>query len=363
MIGRLRLDRLANLIESFLKEKQAKASEAEEERSRSGSLSRSPPSPPQSGPLYYKSAEGGRHVSTPQDLQEEMRSAVPLADALATNFSRVPSFPKLRKMHSMPVSTMETPGVPNVHLSMRQESSGGGGSAAADGGVSITLTPGTPDTLASAENLAAQVEAGVAASAPTSTRERRPLVNRQAISNLDAYADTQMPPRDYMVVSNPASDSHGAGEERIIPLIPFDELMLIETLGTGRVSTIYRAAWKRGVYGPSSPAGVQMVALKVAMVNSITGDTSHIDELRREADIAARLSHPNVCDLVGVAADQECFCLAYDYCEGGNLLSLLSDSTRYYEYLPIALDIANGLAYLHSRNGKHEQNGCSTHKH
>jgi hypothetical protein len=28
------------------------------------------------------------------------------------------------------------------------------------------------------------------------------------------------------------------------------------------------------------------------------------------------------------------------------LLSLLSDSRRYYEYLPIALDIANGMAYL-----------------
>ena len=48
-----------------------------------------------------------------------------------------------------------------------------------------------------------------------------------------------------------------------------------------------------------------------------------------------------------------CFCLAYDFCEGGSLLALLSDSRRYYEYLPIALDIANGMAYLHSRNVIH----------
>jgi serine/threonine protein kinase len=48
-----------------------------------------------------------------------------------------------------------------------------------------------------------------------------------------------------------------------------------------------------------------------------------------------------------------CFCLAYEFCEGGSLLSLLSDSTRYYEYLPIALDVANGMAYLHSRNVIH----------
>ena len=34
-------------------------------------------------------------------------------------------------------------------------------------------------------------------------------------------------------------------------------------------------------------------------------------------------------------------------------MSLLSDSNRYYEYLPIALDVAKGMAYLHSRNVIH----------
>jgi serine/threonine protein kinase len=131
--------------------------------------------------------------------------------------------------------------------------------------------------------------------------------------------------------------------------------MLIETLGMGRVSTIYRAAWqKRKTDGEASLlTGVKMVALKVATINQVTGDTLHVDELRREADIAAMLKHPNICDLVGVAADSECFCLAYEYCEGGSLLSLMSDTARYYEYLPLALDIANGMAYLHSRQVIH----------
>lgn len=34
-------------------------------------------------------------------------------------------------------------------------------------------------------------------------------------------------------------------------------------------------------------------------------------------------------------------------------MSLLNDSNRYYEYLPIALDVAKGMAYLHSRNVIH----------
>lgn len=50
---------------------------------------------------------------------------------------------------------------------------------------------------------------------------------------------------------------------------------------------------------------------------------------------------------------RSCFCLAYQFCEGGSLFSLLEDSRRYYDYLPIALDIANGMAYLHSRNVIH----------
>jgi len=137
----------------------------------------------------------------------------------------------------------------------------------------------------------------------------------------------------------------------VVPLIPFDELMLLETLGSGRASTIYRAAWQRRL-GIAESAAV-MVALKVATADPDTGGMEHVEELRQEADIASMLEHNNICSLVGVASDPECFCLAYEFCEGGSLLSLLSDSSRCYEYLPIALDIANGMAYLHSRNVIH----------
>jgi len=34
-------------------------------------------------------------------------------------------------------------------------------------------------------------------------------------------------------------------------------------------------------------------------------------------------------------------------------MTLLSDASRCYEYLPIAMDVANGMAYLHSRNVIH----------
>ena len=129
-------------------------------------------------------------------------------------------------------------------------------------------------------------------------RQRRPLVKREGNSDFDRI--------DHEENSDLSIDYLASGEvQKSVPLIPFDELMLIETLGTGRVSTIYRAIWKGASNEFVAPANTCMLALKVAMVNPATADTSHIDELRREADIAARLQHPRICDLAGVAADEE----------------------------------------------------------
>jgi hypothetical protein len=326
MSGRLRLDMLANLIEAFLKG-------AEETTPALSPLSTSSSEPrePQ-GPLYFnpprrESSDAHAHRS----LREEIESAIPLTTVLASPRSAAmlhePYLPQIRRMHSMPLASSVNP-LPNIHLPMRRDLDG------------VSISPSSGHTSRTESN-----------DVPT-TRERRALVNRRGAADLDHLCPENEPTLDYVTVPD-SENVVGAGvENRAIPLIPFDELMLIETLGAGRVSTIYRAAWQR----PGSAveaARVQMVALKVAMVDTTTGDTAHVDELRREADIASRLKHPNICDLVGVAADPECFCLATDYCEGGSLLSLLLDSSRFYEYLPIALDIANGMAYLHSRNVIH----------
>ena len=43
-------------------------------------------------------------------------------------------------------------------------------------------------------------------------------------------------------------------------------------------------------------------------------------------------------------------CLAYEYCSKGNLSIILSDQNVTYDYLNLAQDISNGMAYLHSKN-------------
>lgn len=347
MNGRLRLDKLSNLIEAFLLEALGlmvgKAADSLDHASSDDSKISSSDgigSPAsgyrmdlkQAGPLYYRSeCDDQSSMNETKKHLQEIERAVPLVEMLAKSMSQSdicgPNLPDLRVVQ---------PGSPPVRLLIRRSAP-------------LSISPHVEES-SDGSKLTVQPKQEYI-SIPR--RERRLLVNRPATSDLDGMElENQVEDvvLDYVTVPRHLLGVGSTLEQREVPLIPFDELMLIETIGTGRVSTIYRAAWQRS---KRATPHVKMVALKVAMVNPISGDSCNVDELRREADIAARLKHPNVVDLVGVAADPECFCLAYDFCEGGSLLSLLSNEKRYYEYLPISLDIANGMAYLHSRDVIH----------
>jgi tRNA A-37 threonylcarbamoyl transferase component Bud32 len=334
MKGRLRLDKLAQSIELFLAYSHQRSPKSDDAsgshtllKSSSSSNMSMQGQPP--GPLYFHAPIHHEEVSQTQ-LQQEIDSAVPLTEVLIASSSSA----ALTNLVPMRRSSLERSNTMPTSL----------------------MQPVLPTPESSVSSGFPEIGQPVPASQSTE-RRRRKLVSREATNFLhDPHVDGENQSMTYLATpSQSCSGFEHVLEDCVVPLIPFEELMLIETLGMGRVSTIYRAAWqKRKTDGEASLlTGVKMVALKVATINQVTGDTLHVDELRREADIAAMLKHPNICDLVGVAADSECFCLAYEYCEGGSLLSLMSDTARYYEYLPLALDIANGMAYLHSRQVIH----------
>jgi hypothetical protein len=249
---------------------------------------------PAGGNLYFRPTPGTPDVPTPQEIQEEVEAGVPLTEMLASRNSN-------SKLFSLPSSTgsfqplsrhLSLPPIAIAPLSLSSNSAT----------QKMRLAKSAPRFT-----LAIRTEREEPCPEPSiSMRERRPLVKRQGNSNLRSDGDSDDDDElsfDYVTCDAIA----GSGvANRVIPLIPFQELMLIETLGMGRVSTIYRAAWQRkSANSFTAPVGIQMLALKVAMVNPETHDTSHVDELRREADIAGRLQHPNICDLIGVAADSE----------------------------------------------------------
>jgi hypothetical protein len=315
MNGRLRLDKLANLIEAFLKNAKDRVEHDREHQEDCSCQdgSQGSQSVTASGPLYVTTPkhQSSSHIVR-RDVHEEIQAAVPLTEMLASpNQSDAildPQFETLKRHFSMPnelacrvmkghhlsMNRMYTPELPN---SQRDQPLIKFPKSQHAPHATARLAPRPAEASLAAEIDPALIGIQVEVAADRqSMRHKRPLVNRRGSSDLDRIGlEGESETVDFVTVS---SQEMGGSEARIVPLIPFDELMLIETIGMGRVSTIYRAAWKNAI-------GVRMVALKVAMVNPETGDMSHVYELRREADIAARIKHPNVCDLVGVAADAE----------------------------------------------------------
>ena len=279
-VGRLRLDKLSNLIEAFLKEfgtYQANAADPPPLLPNTAPTVMEP-----SGPLYVQ--ESAPRVSSRRELREEMESAIPLHEALARSEAS-PGIDVQLSSHNRRIAAS----LPNFQLGMRSSSS------------FVDNVPLIPRLLSS-EDVSPSIPNEAAADAPAASenRQRKKMINRRGTSNLDAIGDEKGEATlDYLTVADFYANSGEIAEPRAIPLIPFDEIMLIETLGAGRVSTIYRAAWQRNEFfdNPFPVKTVKMVALKVAMTDPATRNTAYVDELRREADIAARLSHPNVCDL------------------------------------------------------------------
>jgi hypothetical protein len=94
----------------------------------------------------------------------------------------------------------------------------------------------------------------------------------------------------------------------------------------------------------------ELLALKVAHFTKDIDSTKLLEDLTREGKIAESLDHINVCKLVLKYSSPEICLLGYEYCSRGSLCSILCDDTKQFDYLPLAMDIAQGMAYLHSKN-------------
>ena len=93
-----------------------------------------------------------------------------------------------------------------------------------------------------------------------------------------------------------------------------------------------------------------LLAIKVARFSKDIDCTKYLEDLANEGEIADKLDHINICKLVTKYQSPEIVLLAYEYCSKGSLCSIICDDTKTFDYLPLAMDIAQGMAYLHSKN-------------
>ncbi|HEX4423410.1 MAG TPA: bifunctional serine/threonine-protein kinase/formylglycine-generating enzyme family protein [Kofleriaceae bacterium] len=123
-----------------------------------------------------------------------------------------------------------------------------------------------------------------------------------------------------------------------------DRYIIERRLGHGGMGTVYAAT--DSVLGRS-------VALKV--LDATPGqDASHHATLLREAQLAARVEHERIARIYDVGMHEGLAFVAMEYCQGGTLRQwMIGRSVPLPEIIGVALQIAEGLAELHTKGVVH----------
>lgn len=104
-----------------------------------------------------------------------------------------------------------------------------------------------------------------------------------------------------------------------------------------------------GVYRAVDTRSGRVVAIKT-IDRASHADTRWKHSFQREMDIASKLRHPNVIELVDVVAWQNYVCLVMEYASGGELFQVISDSGAMSEDMARGyfLQILSAVEYCHS---------------
>ncbi|CAE7651310.1 STY46 [Symbiodinium sp. KB8] len=119
------------------------------------------------------------------------------------------------------------------------------------------------------------------------------------------------------------------------------EVCLEELIGTGSTAEVYRATWH----------GTDVAAKKLRSKGQLS------TEFKREISVLLRLRHPNLVLFMGACTKAPQALIISEFCSGGTVFALLHQrrdlSLPWPQRLPIALDVAKGMNFLHRRQVVH----------
>jgi eukaryotic-like serine/threonine-protein kinase len=124
-----------------------------------------------------------------------------------------------------------------------------------------------------------------------------------------------------------------------------DRYELEELVGSGGMSSVYRA---------KDSLLERHVALKV-MHEQLLTDGDHVERFRREARLAAQLSHPSIVTVIDRGEQEGRQFIVFEYVEGENLKALVEREAPLpeREAIELALQVADGLAFAHAHGLVH----------
>jgi serine/threonine protein kinase len=124
-----------------------------------------------------------------------------------------------------------------------------------------------------------------------------------------------------------------------------DRYELEELVGSGGMSSVYRA---------NDSLLERHVALKV-MHEQLLSEGDHVERFRREARLAAQLSHPNIVTVIDRGEQEGRQFIVFEYVEGENLKALVEREAPLPERdaVELALQVADGLSFAHANGLVH----------
>ncbi|VFQ63245.1 unnamed protein product [Cuscuta campestris] len=122
--------------------------------------------------------------------------------------------------------------------------------------------------------------------------------------------------------------------------IRWEDISLKEEIGQGSFGTVYRGIWNGSD-----------VAVKVYRGQEFSEGT--LLDYKKEIDLMKRLRHPNVLLFMGAVSSQEKLAIITEFLPRGSLFKTLHKNSQHLDIrrcLRMALDVARGMNYLHTRN-------------
>mmetsp|Transcript_8360 Transcript_8360/g.16885 ORF Transcript_8360/g.16885 Transcript_8360/m.16885 type:complete len:579 (-) Transcript_8360:46-1782(-) len=132
-----------------------------------------------------------------------------------------------------------------------------------------------------------------------------------------------------------------------IELIDPKEMTLDRIIGEGTFGRVWKARWRA-----SEVAVKEFVFAQAAVVGKSSQQREIIEEIVGEAGTMSCLRHPHILQLFGCSLTSQAIWIVSEVCSLGSLRQVLDDQDRHLgnkEKLRLAMDVADGMSYLHDK--------------
>ena len=136
-------------------------------------------------------------------------------------------------------------------------------------------------------------------------------------------------------------------QTHLLTVIDPQQIFLQRIIGKGTFGRVWSARW-----GNAGVAVKEFVFAQAAVAGKSSMQQEIVEEIIGEAGMMAILGHPNVLQLFGCSLTAQAIWIVSELCSLGSLRQVLADNDRVLSVetrLSLALQVAEGMAYLHNK--------------